>query len=972
MTVSEVEYLMQELKCVFEDARLVDVEKMEAYYLGKDGHLNDRPELCYAVWNKGKRCENCISAKACRSCEKNEKFEFSDDEIFHITSKPVEVDGKQYALEVISKVKNNLIVDSYGKDQFTAITENMNRRAYTDPLTGLYNKRYYDEHMFNLENESAVALLDIDNFKLVNDTYGHAAGDVVVKAVAEDVRAKFRDSDIVVRYGGDKFLIAFRSIPKDVFLKKMDEVRDSAVLIEVPGYPEIKLSLSIGCVYRDGDAKISFEDADKELFVAKGNKNAVAIEKELRQAVVNTNPRIKKEPEPVLTDSRNLMIDDQLMLLRSFSSDYHGILVADMKSGKVSVYQSKGDNAKWICEAVKDGYDEFRKKFADEFIYPNDRETFLDKTSIQSIRAKLEENEVYYLNHKIVKNGVPNYYQTKFVKDHSDPSEDRILIGGHSIDENRRSNSKSIEDMSNLHGNAVVEGLTKDFDFIGSLNVITKELRTFGINEKAASLIGYPNNVITNFDQAQEVICSLIIHNDLPKYKNESTLEAVIKNLADSGVYFVNYRILFEGEENYYQTKYVLGNDRYNIFLGIRSVDLETKNELKRLEQEKKIVRMQKDLDQQEQLEMIVTERTEELRERNQMLSRMSEEVIELLGNITEARDTESGEHIRRVKGFSHILADKVMELYPEYGLTKDKVNIIASASALHDIGKISIPDHILLKPGRLTAEEFNIMKTHCEKGCAILKNAPKDWSKEYVEIGEEICHYHHEKWDGKGYPEGLKGDEIPISAQIVSVADCFDALTTERVYKPAYNPDKALEMILNGECGAFSEKMMMAFKACKEMFTKHASNPNDYFIPTLATSQSHAVLNGYRILLVEDNNLSRDITKDIVEGEGAEVTEAVNGLEALNIIKSGDKGYFNAVLMDVNMPVMNGIQATSSIRALGSVYAQNVPIIALISSTDNEDIEACRLAGMNTYLTKPVSIKDLTKVLSEHIKDQV
>ena len=211
----------------------------------------------------------------------------------------------------------------------------------------------------------------------------------------------------------------------------------------------------------------------------------------------------------------------------------------------------------------------------------------------------------------------------------------------------------------------------------------------------------------------------------------------------------------------------------------------------------------------------------------NAALKKMSESVLELLGDVVEERDADSGEHICRVKGFAYLLARCVMIDLPEYHLDDYTVDLITFTSSLHDVGKISIPDAILCKPGRLTKEEFEIMKTHCEKGCAIIGKMKDKWSRDYIDMGLSICLNHHEKWDGRGYPRGLKGDEIPIEAQIVSLADIFDALTSPRVYKEAYSYETAKQMILGGECGAFSDKMLACFVKCFDSFVEHAENPD-------------------------------------------------------------------------------------------------------------------------------------------------
>ena len=228
----------------------------------------------------------------------------------------------------------------------------------------------------------------------------------------------------------------------------------------------------------------------------------------------------------------------------------------------------------------------------------------------------------------------------------------------------------------------------------------------------------------------------------------------------------------------------------------------------------------------------------------NITLQKMSQNLIGMLGTVVESRDLESGEHIDRVKGYTYILANQVMEDCPEYGLDNYDVNLMTYASPLHDVGKISISDSILLKPGRLTDEEFEIIKTHCIKGCDIINKMAGSWSNDYIKTGLDICRSHHEKWDGKGYPQGLKGDDIPIAAQIVSIADIFDALTTKRVYKDAYSAEKAYRMIMDGECGAFSDKLLSCFEKCKEKFISCASSSDEIEIPDydfeITSSGSH------------------------------------------------------------------------------------------------------------------------------------
>lgn len=205
------------------------------------------------------------------------------------------------------------------------------------------------------------------------------------------------------------------------------------------------------------------------------------------------------------------------------------------------------------------------------------------------------------------------------------------------------------------------------------------------------------------------------------------------------------------------------------------------------------------------ELESIVAKQVERLKEINQSM-------VETLATVIEFRDCESGEHVRRICSLTELLMKEVSDTYPEYHLPKTEIDKIVTSSVLHDVGKISIPDSILNKPGRLTKEEFEIMKQHTVKGCEILQTIPHIMDEGLYNYSYDICRHHHERWDGKGYPDGLSGDEISIWAQVVSVADVYDALTSERVYKAAFSHEKAVDMIFNGECGMFNPKVLKVF----------------------------------------------------------------------------------------------------------------------------------------------------------------
>lgn len=187
--------------------------------------------------------------------------------------------------------------------------------------------------------------------------------------------------------------------------------------------------------------------------------------------------------------------------------------------------------------------------------------------------------------------------------------------------------------------------------------------------------------------------------------------------------------------------------------------------------------------------------------------------MINVLGHIVEFRNGESGLHVHHIQMMTKLLLQCLMKKTDSYNITEQDVLTISTASALHDIGKICIDDKILNKPGRLTAEEFEIMKTHSMMGANMLKDLPVYQEKTLMSVAYEICRWHHERYDGNGYPDGLKGEEIPISAQVVSVADVYDALTSERCYKKAFSHEQAMKMILDGQCGAFNPLLLECLK---------------------------------------------------------------------------------------------------------------------------------------------------------------
>lgn len=218
-------------------------------------------------------------------------------------------------------------------------------------------------------------------------------------------------------------------------------------------------------------------------------------------------------------------------------------------------------------------------------------------------------------------------------------------------------------------------------------------------------------------------------------------------------------------------------------------------------------------------MELRLKEQEREIRSQEKEIRKTNEYMIDALSSVVEFRSAETGEHTRRIKYFTRIMLKYLQQYFPKYGITDAQIAEITRASALHDIGKIGIPDSILLKPGRLTTQEFEVMKTHTTIGCDILEKFYENHDSDFYRYSYEICRYHHERWDGNGYPDHLVGEKIPISAQVVAIADVYDALVSPRVYKSVYANNIAFDMIMGGECGLFSPDMLECFGLAKVDF---------------------------------------------------------------------------------------------------------------------------------------------------------
>ena len=489
-----------------------------------------------------------------------------------------------------------------------------------DALTGTYNRRYYEEVVRNNLGPAGIALMDIDDFKICNDTYGHHAGDMALEAVAKAVRSCIRETDLLIRYGGDEFLLVLSGIPADFFRTKLEQIRDTVQKAVVPGYPHFRLSLSIGGAMQTlaDPMENVVRRADLLMYQAKNHKDAVAVDTQ--------DGRLDEQKDVLGEKPVILLVDDSLMnrmMLASILGEDHRILEAEN-----------------------------------------------GKRCLELLRTKAGQISLVLLDINM----------------------------------------------------PVMDGF--------------EVLRTMNTNHTIEDV---PVIMISS-DDSEEVI----------------------------------------------RKAYELGaSDYVNRPFDAKIVYRRVSNTIKLYAKQRRLVQMVSD-----QIRA---------REKN------TDVLVGVLSQIVEFRNGESGSHVRHIRVITETLLHRLMELTSRYDLTPEQQDNIPLASALHDIGKIGIDEAILNKPGRLTAEEFAVIKTHSMLGAEMLQKTESFADQPLLQTAYEIARWHHERWDGKGYPDGLKGDDIPISAQLVSMADVYDALTSERCYKKAFPHETAVQMITNGECGAFN-----------------------------------------------------------------------------------------------------------------------------------------------------------------------
>lgn len=559
--------------------------------------------------------------RAATTKEEKGKLEIVNGRIYQVIARYIEVDEKPYVLELIRCLDGDWSIGEINHERLIDMFVHYNDRLYRDAVTDAYNRRYYEDEMKNKKKNAGVALIDLDDFKLHNDTYGHQAGDMALYTVVDIIRKNIRKTDKLIRFGGDEFLLVMPEVTEEVFSQKLQLIQERIYNANVPGYLNLRLSISAGGVLTEGDSiEEAVNRADKLMYQAKATKNKVVTQKDEREQYEKHN-QIKQ---------RILVVDDSEM------------------------------NRAILCEMLKD-----------------------------------------------------------------------------------------------------------DFEIIEATN-----------GQECVSLI----------EQYGKEISLVLLDIVMPIMDGFEILMYMNRNhwIEDVPVIMISS----EESENYIRKAFKFGvSDYISRPFDSKVVYQRVFNTIKLYAKQRRLISM-------------VSDQMHEKEKNNQMM-------VEVLSQIMEFRNGESGLHVVHINTLTRLFLERLVENTDAYNLTPDDCYLISTASAFHDIGKVGIDESILNKPGKLTKEEFETMKEHTLIGASMLDKLEHYKDEKMIKIAYQICRWHHERYDGKGYPDGLIGEQIPIAAQVVSVADVYDALVSKRVYKDAYSHEQAMKMILNGECGAFNPLLM-------------------------------------------------------------------------------------------------------------------------------------------------------------------
>lgn len=628
LSAKEAEEQIRQLKKVFSVVRILKKDEIGAICSKENGSKLQCP--CYSFWEKDNPCDNCTSIRALHLKSDQVKIEFSKDGAYFVVSRYLEIDGRPCVMELLREFDDSNIVDISGQEKLIKHINMFYEKTYVDVLTGSYNRRYYEEKIKESSFKCCVAMIDLDDFKVYNDAYGHIAGDYVLKVFAKELQKNLESEDRLIRYGGDEFLLLIPNVTRENFAIRLQTILKPLKNIVFPGYAEINLTFSAGATFSDSENIVeSVKRADRFLYCAKAKKNTLVTDDNIQ--ISDSNDKI------------NILVVDDSSINRD--------ILCSILSNEFNVIEADGGRS---CVKI------------------------LEQSS----------NHISLVLLDILMPDMDGFEVLKFMRNHH---------------------------------------------LLESIPVITITGDESPLTIRRAYEMGVSDFISRPFDA--KVVYRRVL-NTINLYQKQR-------------------RLLF-------------------------SVSSEI------LQKEK-----------------------------------CSHILVDILSQLTEFRSGIGKEHITNINKITELLLIRLMKKTDKYKLKKEDIYLIATASALHDIGKVEIDTKILNKPGKLTKEEFEIVKKHTVLGAAMVMNIREYQNEPLVKYAYQICLYHHEKFDGKGYPKGLKGDDIPIVAQVVSMADVYDALTAERVYKKAYSQDEALRMILDGQCGQFNPLLVECLLEIKDSLKK-------------------------------------------------------------------------------------------------------------------------------------------------------
>lgn len=277
MTREEAKQMIGELERAFDIVRLVEAPTDHQCCMNENCEIIREPGRCFDMWNREVRCKHCVAMRALGKKDVSRKFEFVGSEVYLIEAMYVEIETEPFVIEMMAKLGDETMLGTWGAGDFVETISRHNRKLYLDALTGAYNRQYYDEQLAALPGEYAVAYIDLDKFKDINDTWGHHAGDEALKAVVNAMQSCVRETDSVMRFGGDEFVLVFRSIPKDIFAARLERIRQTVGALTFGDFPDMRLSVSIGGYFGKGTMEELVQKADELLYDAKENRNSIRL-----------------------------------------------------------------------------------------------------------------------------------------------------------------------------------------------------------------------------------------------------------------------------------------------------------------------------------------------------------------------------------------------------------------------------------------------------------------------------------------------------------------------------------------------------------------------------------------------------------------------------------------------------------------------------------------------------------------------